>query len=165
MPLNIWQLLKKVSPQMQVRNYGDGHLRTILELLSGIEPCMIGFTWWFRIKISGFLFWHWNCTWPTFGLNISQLYVHKMTKKWTWRDCPGSQDSYPTDPLIRRAIFHYQLEAIHPFSDGNSRTDRIMNLLHLVNQMETTPFGPGWLWISASRWYEIIGEKIVDMSD
>ena len=32
------------------------------------------------------------------------------------------------------AIVHYQLEAIHPFSDGNDRSGRIINLLYLVNQ-------------------------------
>ncbi len=40
--------------------------------------------------------------------------------------------NYPTDPLIKMCIAHYQFEAIHPFHDGNGRTGRIISLIYLV---------------------------------
>ncbi|WP_212895742.1 Fic family protein [Capnocytophaga canis] len=38
------------------------------------------------------------------------------------------------DPLVKMAIIHHQFESIHPFSDGNGRTGRIINILYLVQQ-------------------------------
>ena len=43
-------------------------------------------------------------------------------------------DATHVDPIVRMAVGHYQFEAIHPFTDGNGRTGRIINLLFLVEQ-------------------------------
>lgn len=49
-----------------------------------------------------------------------------------WEQFLHSSDD--TDPLIKMAVAHYQFEAIHPFTDGNGRTGRIINILYLIEQ-------------------------------
>ncbi len=41
------------------------------------------------------------------------------------------KDNPQIHPVIRAGLFHYQFETIHPFTDGNGRTGRLMTLLHL----------------------------------
>ncbi|NLF69265.1 MAG: Fic family protein [Candidatus Anammoximicrobium sp.] len=46
----------------------------------------------------------------------------------------GLDGAEELDPLVRMAAAHYQFEAIHPFTDGNGRTGRVLNSLFLVEQ-------------------------------
>ncbi len=43
-------------------------------------------------------------------------------------------DETDLDPLVRLAVGHYQFEAIHPFTDGNGRTGRVLNSLYLIHE-------------------------------
>ncbi len=57
-----------------------------------------------------------------------------LLDNWAWFVNQGNDPSLeelPLDPIIRMAVAHYQFEAIHPFSDGNGRTGRILNVLML----------------------------------
>lgn len=41
-------------------------------------------------------------------------------------------DQDDISPLVKMAVQHYQFESIHPFYDGNGRTGRIVNVLHVI---------------------------------
>jgi Fic family protein len=61
---------------------------------------------------------------------VGQKLLHEKLENWAdfMHGNPG------IDPLVRMAVQHYQFEAIHPFTDGNGRTGRILNILFLVEQ-------------------------------
>ena len=68
---------------------------------------------------------------PTRGESISELLKN-------WGDFVnaghGPEDRQDgLDPIVRMAVAHYQFEAIHPFTDGNGRTGRILNVLMLCD--------------------------------
>ena len=65
------------------------------------------------------------------------------------------------DPLIKMVIAHYQFEAIHPFSDGNGRTGRILLLLHLkIEQLLDTPalFLSEYIIQHKHKYYKVLRE-------
>jgi Fic family protein len=72
-------------------------------------------------------------------LTLQKIYTppegeEKLRKLLTnWQNYLHQQDD-GVDPLIKLAVQHYQFEAIHPFSDGNGRTGRIINLLYLIER-------------------------------
>ena len=61
---------------------------------------------------------------------VGEALLREKLANWE-RFIHGARD---IDPLIRMAVAHYQFEAIHPFTDGNGRTGRVLNLLMLVEQ-------------------------------
>lgn len=61
---------------------------------------------------------------------VGQRLLQEMLDNWA----TFMSEATSVDPLVRMAVQHYQFEAIHPFSDGNGRTGRILNILFLVEQ-------------------------------
>jgi Fic family protein len=60
----------------------------------------------------------------------SENIIRDILANWEW----FANESTDIDPLIRMAVMHYQFESIHPFTDGNGRTGRILNILFLIQQ-------------------------------
>lgn len=56
--------------------------------------------------------------------------LHRLIRNWE----EFLHSSPELDPLISMAVMHYQFEAIHPFSDGNGRTGRVLNILFLLEK-------------------------------
>lgn len=56
--------------------------------------------------------------------------LRNLLANWEW----FLHNETSLDPLIRMAIGHYQFEAIHPFTDGNGRTGRVLNSLFLIQE-------------------------------
>jgi Fic family protein len=75
------------------------------------------------------------------------------------------QEDDGVDPLIKLAVQHYQFEAIHPFSDGNGRTGRIINLLYLIQQgLLDTPilYLSGYIKKNKSEYYRKLLQVTTD---
>ncbi len=68
---------------------------------------------------------------PPSGEQIIREKLANLEKFINENETYSGKHSRTIDPLIKMAILHYQFEAIHPFSDGNGRTGRILLLLYL----------------------------------
>lgn len=65
------------------------------------------------------------------------------------------------DPLVKMAIIHHQFESIHPFSDGNGRIGRILNVLYLTQQnLLETPvlYLSRYITANKSKYYRLLQE-------
>ncbi|MBI5413192.1 Fic family protein [Candidatus Peregrinibacteria bacterium] len=72
-----------------------------------------------------------------------------------------NEPSAEVDPLIRAAIAHYQFESIHPFSDGNGRTGRILMVMQLIqDEIITLPilYISGYINNHRSDYYRLLRE-------
>lgn len=65
---------------------------------------------------------------PPQNIDLIQAYMSNLEK------FINDESVSDLDPLVKMAIIHHQFESIHPFSDGNGRTGRIINILYLVQQ-------------------------------
>ncbi len=63
---------------------------------------------------------------PPEGEDIIRRKLHNLEEYIHSSDGP--------DSLVKMAVAHYQFEAIHPFSDGNGRTGRIIGILYLIQE-------------------------------
>lgn len=64
---------------------------------------------------------------PVYTPPVGEQTIRNLLSDWT--EFVHAQDEL--DYLVKMAVSHYQFEAIHPFSDGNGRTGRILNVLQL----------------------------------
>ena len=68
-------------------------------------------------------------------------------------------NSTDIDPLVRMAVAHYQFEAIHPFTDGNGRTGRILIQLFLIEAgLLDLPvlYLSGYILRNRARYYDLL---------
>ena len=73
------------------------------------------------------------------NVSIGEIVFTPPEGERTIRDKLSNLEKYihkenSVDSLIKLAIIHYQFETIHPFTDGNGRTGRILNTLYLVQK-------------------------------
>ena len=86
----------------------------------------------------------------------------KLDRLWNYLQ---EQTPESLDPLIKLALLHYQFEAIHPYSDGNRRTGRILNVLYLVQEnLLPLPvlYMSGYIIRTKPQYYELLRAVTVE---
>jgi Fic family protein len=77
---------------------------------------------------------------PPSGEHIIREKLANLEKFINEDESSSAEPGRAIDPLIKMALLYYQFEAIHPFSDGNGRTGRILLLLYLrISGLLDTP--------------------------
>lgn len=61
---------------------------------------------------------------------VGEALLRKLLANWE----KFLHEATEIDPLVRMAVAHYQFEAIHPFTDGNGRTGRVLNSLFFISE-------------------------------
>lgn len=69
-------------------------------------------------------------------VSVANMETYNPTEPEEIKACIADVQEYirrkdPIDPLVKAAMLHYQLEAIHPFESGNGRIGRILIALYL----------------------------------
>lgn len=71
-------------------------------------------------------------------------------------------DEYNAYPLIKAALIHSQFETIHPFNDGNGRTDGMLIMLYLLR---TKQVAVPVLYLSSYSWIEFLLETVIEVAN
>ena len=74
------------------------------------------------------------------GQNLD-IAVRALMDWWNSRNEPGLA-------VLDMAMFHYQFETMHPFTDGNGRIGRLLILLQMISRLLSQPL------LSVSPWFE-----------
>lgn len=76
------------------------------------------------------------------GTKVTHLAPPHHNVKFLMRDLFGYLKSARDSSLIKSCVFHYEMEFIHPFIDGNGRMGRLWQTLILMNEFSLFEFLP-----------------------